>query len=884
MRWDGGPWRHIARKSWQIRAEVDDEIRFHLEMRIAELVKRGYSALAARDEALRQFGDLMETREVCVTSDARREMATERRRYLDEVRQDVVHGARQLRRRWTVTLLAALTLAVGVGASTAIFSATDHVLLRPLPYPDAERIVTIWERDQKNGREKLEMSPGNFLDLQRRNTTFESMGLVDPFSFDLITDGPPQAVSSWQVAQGYLEALGVQPVIGRIFSAAEYQLNTAPTILISEEFWHSRFAGAPDVLGKVLRLDGRMATIIGVLPSSLKYPNAEDLWAPKAFRDEELNDRYSQYMHAVGKLKPGVTLAQAEAELSAVMRELSAQNPTMESDAIRLVPLDREILGEVRPALMVLLAAVGFVLLIACANVASLLLAAGSERAKELAVRASLGAGRRRLLHQLATESIMLAIAGGALALLFARFALRALIALSPPNLPRVETITIDGRVLAFSLTITLLTAILFGLIPALRFSRPDLLATLRASGRSLTSGRDRNRLRGALVVGEVALALVLLIGAGLLMRSFVTLRNNPLGFDPHNRATLQAFMWDLNPTPAQRLQKVADIEAAFRATPGVREVGVVSALPFHPHAINASSKMRIKDRPVANEQQPTVFTTIASPSYFKAMGIPLKAGRPFNERDRMGAPLVTLVNETLARRYFPGENPIGKIINIGVMARPADFEIVGVVGDVRPVSMDSDPNPEMFIPFTQSGGGSMTFVVQTDRNSSEMMPLLRERLWSVDNRQSIYWSQTVEEMIGETLVERRFNLIMLATFSAIALILATIGIYGLISFATQQRTNEIGVRMALGAERTSIVRMIVGQGLRLALPGVAIGIVGALLLTRFLQTMLYGVKPTDLITFTQISLLMIGVAAAAAYLPARRAVRGSPIKAILKE
>jgi putative ABC transport system permease protein len=884
-RWEGRPLRHVTRRPSQIRAEVDEELRFHIEMRIAELIDGGLHASAAREEALRQFGDWGETREVCVSSDERRESSSERRRYLDELRQDIVHGARQLRQRWPVTVVAAITLAVGVGASTAIFSATDHVLLRPLPYAEPERIVAIFESDSKQGRDKLDVSPGNFLDWQRRSTLFESMGLVDPFSFDLITDGPPQAVSSWNVSSGYLESLGVQPVIGRLPRPEDYQRNAAATILISEEFWQRRFGGDRDVVGKVLRLDGRMASIIGVLPASLKYPNAEDLWAPKAFRDDEIQDRYSQYMHAVGKLKPGVTVAQAEGELNAIMRQLKAENPTiMETDGVRLIPLEREILGNVRPALLVLLGAVGFVLLIACANVASLLLAAGSERSKELAVRASLGAGRRRLLHQLATESVLLALVGGALALVFARLAVRAVIALSPPDLPRVESIAIDGRVLGFSLALTLITAVLFGLAPALRFSRPDLLSTLRASGRSVTAGRQRNRLRGALVVGEVALALMLLIGAGLLMRSFVRLRSNDLGFEPENRATLQAFLWDLNPTPELRLQKAEAIMAAMRRTPGVREVGLVSALPFHPHAIDANSKLQIKGKALPAGAEPTVFTTIATPTYFRAMDIPLKAGRMFDQRDRVGTAPVTVVNETLARRFFQGDNPVGKFINISVMARPQDYEVIGVVGDVRPVGLDSDPRPEMFVPFAQAANGSLTFVVQTERKASEMLPLLRERFWSVDNRQSIYWSQTIESMIGETLVERRFNLTLLAAFSAIALILASIGIYGLISFATQQRTNEIGVRMALGAERGEIVRMIVGQGLKLTLPGVILGIIGAFALTRFLQTMLYGVQPTDPFTFAQIAVLMVVVAAAAAYIPARRAVKASPLKAILTE
>jgi putative ABC transport system permease protein len=488
------------------------------------------------------------------------------------------------------------------------------------------------------------------------------------------------------------------------------------------------------------------------------------------------------------------------------------------------------------------------------------------------------------LAHQLGTESLLLAVIGGAIGLFVAWVGIRGLILLSPANLPRVETMTVDGRVLGFSLTITLLTAVLFGLVPALRFSRPDLLSILRASGRSLTAGRERNRLRGVLVVGEIALALVLLIGAGLLMRSFVMLLRNDLGFATENRVSLQTFLWDLNSTPEQLLQKVAALEQAFAATPGVRDVGVVSSLPFHPHAIDAQTRLTINDRPLPPTELPTVHTTIVTPSYFRNLDIPIEKGRSLDERDRAGAPAVVLINQALARRYFSGVNPVGKYITVGAMSRPVSREIVGVVGDVRPLAFDSEARPEIYVPFAQNVTGSVTFVIRTARDAGKMLPILRDRLWQVDERQSIYWSATLDELVGVTLVERRFHLVLLASFSAIALILATIGIYGLISFATQQRTNEIGVRMALGAERKQIVGMIVGQGLRLALPGVALGMAGAFALTRFLQTLLYGVRPTDPLTFTQIALLMIGVAAAASFIPARRAVRGSPIHSILNE
>ena len=809
----------------------------------------------------------------------------QRRWYFDELRQDVVHGLRHLRRRWSLTALAVLTLGIGVGASTAIFSATDHVLLRPLPYTHAAGIVTLWETDEKQGQRTLEASPGNFLAWQKRNRTLESVALAEPYSYDLATDGPPEAVPTWLVTQGWFETMGVQPVIGRLLRPEEYQTNGPLAVLISEGLWQRRFGSDPRVVGQTLRVDRGLATIAGVIPGNVKYPDATEIWGPKIFRPDELIDHTSQYMRVVGRMKAGVTVEQAQEDLKRVARELESEHPsTNRNSSVNVIPITDQVLGRVRPALLILLGAVGFLLLIACANVASLLLAAGAERGRELSVRAALGAGRRRLVHQLGTESLLLAALGGALGLVLARVGVKLLIALSPPELPRMESVSIDGRVLGFSLLVTLFTALLCGLAPALRFSRPDLLTTLRATGRSVTSGRGRNRLRAALVRAEIAAALVLLIGAGLLGRSFVRLLSNDLGFEAENRATLQAFLWDLNPEPQQRANKVAEFESALRGVPGVRNVGVVSALPFHPHAIDAQTKLRIRGRELSEAELPLVYTTIATPDYFTALRIPIRKGRAFSERDRADAPKVVLINETLARRFFPGESPLGQLITVGAMSKPEPREIVGVVGDVRPLALDSEARPEVFVPYAQNLGGSLTFVIETTRPAGAMLEALRNRFWSVDARQSIYWSATLEDLVGSTLVERRFNLILLAGFSAIALILATVGIYGLISFGTQQRANEIGVRLALGAGRMQIVRMIILQGVRLALPGVVLGVLGALVLTRFLRAMLFGVEPTDLITFSQLAALMLVVSAVAAWLPAQRAVRGSPIKAIMSE
>ncbi|MBW3553879.1 MAG: ABC transporter permease [Gemmatimonadetes bacterium] len=876
------PSRGVRRKRSQIRAEVDEELRFHVETLVSELVARGLTPAAARAEALRRFGDYRETEEVCVSADERRELKRERRRFLDEVWSDVRHGARQMRRRASVSLLAIGTLAVGVGATTAIFSAMDHVLLRPLPYDGAERVMTLWETDTRESDPTLEVSAGNFHEWKQRSTVFEAMGLAEPTSFDLSTEGRPEAVPVSAVTEGYLEALGARPIRGRRFTPEDYLPNASPVVLISHGMWQQRFGGASGVVGETLRLDGGDATIVGVMPPSTKYPEPTDLWAPKVLRAREQVDRVSQYMAAVGRLKPGVTAGQAQADLSRVASHLAAEYPSTNATlGVRVVPLRERLLGSIGPTLLTMFGAVTLVLLIACANVAGLMLAAGMERGRELAVRASLGASRGRLLLQLVTESLLLAAIGGLIGIGIAYVAIRGLVLLSPPDLPRFDEIGLDGRVLAFALVLVVLTALLSAIAPALRFSRPDLNATLRGSSRSATAGPDRQRARGVLVAAQVSLALVLLVGAGLLMRSFVALTSNDLGFAVEDRVSLQVFLWDLNPTEEQRARRIVELEETFRATPGVVDAGVVSALPFHPHQIASQTRLAIEGRPVAGEL-PSVNTALASAGYFTTMEIPLKAGRLFDDRDRADAPPVVLINEALARRFFPGEDPLGRMITLGATSTPRPREIIGIVGDVRPVAHDSDPRPEVFVPFSQVPSGSATFVVHAE-DAAAKLPMLRDRLWSVDDRQSIYHSATVEQLVGRTLVERRLHLVVLGAFSLLALVLASVGIYGVVGFMTAQRVNEIGVRMALGAQRPAITRMILASGLRLVLPGILIGLAAALALTRFLASMLYGVAPTDALTFVQVSLLLVLVAVAAAYVPARRVLSGSPIRQVMQ-
>jgi len=879
------PLRHVRRGPRRLRRDVDEEIEFHLAMRAAELERAGHTPAAAWEEAVRRFGEVERTRMVCWESDQRRERTMERREYVVDFVQDFGHGLRQLLRRPGFALIAIATLAVGIGANAAIFSAADHVLLRPLPYDDIDRIVTLWERDLEQVESRREISPGNFLEWQERASAFSAMALAEPWGFDLTGDGPPEPVQAWAVTEGFVEVLGVQPALGRGFLPEEHLADAGTVVLISHQLWQTEFGGDPGVVGRTIELDWRPATVVGVLPRGLEHPNPDrHMWTPKQFQSWERDDRSAGYMYGVARLAPGVTVAQASADMSRVAAQLGAEYPaTNATTGTAVIPLADQVLGEVRTPVLVLLGAVGLLLLIACANVASLLLARAQERSQELGVRAALGAGRFRLMRQLSAESLVLALLGGTAGLALAWAGTRGIALLAPAGLPRADQIAMDGRVLGFGAAVTLFTAFLFGIAPALRFSRPDVLGALRAGGRGSVGGdRARQRLRSTLVVTEVALALMLLIGAGLLMRSFVTLLRNDPGFETERLATVQVFLYDRVPTAAARIQRVQELEARFAALPGVDAVAYVSALPFHPTQVDPAATLDIEGRPVAaGGQAPRINTNIASPGYFDVVGIPVVAGRAFTAYDRGDTPLVAVINETAARRWFASEDPIGQRVTIGVMGPDRTREIVGVVGDVLPFSLESTPRAELFIPYLQSGTAGLTFIARTRGEPVPVVAAMREAVWDVDPQQSIYHAETVEALVGETLVERRFHLALLGIFSLVALVLSAIGVYGLISYTTRQRGHEIGVRLALGARPRDVTGMVVRQGLTLGLAGVAVGLLGAAGLTRFLAGMLYGVEPFDALTFAQIALLMLSIAVVAAWLPGRRAAASDPAAAL---
>jgi putative ABC transport system permease protein len=881
-----GAGRRLLPDVGRIRRDVDAEIEFHLAMRVRELVAAGHSPESARAEALRRFGDLAGTRDICFESDYRVHRRKRRRELMAELVQDIRVSLRQLRRRPGFALVAIVTLAVGIGANAAIFSAADHVLLRSLANEASDRVVTLWESNPAVSDGLLEVAPGNFIEWQGRAETFSAMGLAEPFGFDL-TGGtaPPAPATAWLVTEGFFEAAGVRPNPGRGFLPEEYATN-ARVVVISHRLWQNRYDSDPGLVGRTIELDGSDHVVVGVLPLELDYPEYRDVWAPKVYRPGEDQIRSSGYMQAVARLLPGTGLVEAQRDLDRVASSMALDFPaTNAGTGVRLVPLEQHVLGDVRPALLVLLGAVGLVLLVACANVASLMLARAMERERELGVRVALGAGRFRLIRQLGTEAGTLAALGGLAGLAVAWLGIRGVVALGPSDLPRLETLGMDGRVVLFSVAVTGVTALLFGLAPALHALRAEVRRSLASSSPRSRGHRSGNVFRSALVVGQIGLALVLLIGAGLLGRSFLTLLDNDLGFEIDNRAAIQVFLWDRNEAIDQRILMAQEIERAMEAVPGVAAVGFVSALPFHPSQIDAEGTFTVESRPpVQDNQQPRAHTTVASADYFDVMSIRLVRGRTFTPADRMDAPRVAVINQALADRYFPGEDPIGERVIIGVMDRPVSREIVGIVGDVRPTAFDSDPRPELYVPFAQNGTGSITFVAHARSDASALVPALRDAIQALDPQQAIYHVSTVKQLTSATLVARRFSLVLLGSLSFVGLLLAVVGVYGLMTFATGQRRAEIAVRMALGARRGDVTGMIVGQALRLAVPGIAIGVIGSLYLTRFLQSMLYGVEPTDPVTFVQIVALMAVAATAAAWIPARRAARTEPMGVLREE
>ncbi len=804
---------------------------------------------------------------------------------MKELTQDIRYGFRMLSTRPGFTIVAVIALALGIGANTAIFSLINSVLLRPLPYPEPDRLVML-EESEKDGKSST-TSYATSKDWRERSQTFESISVVRDWSITLTGAGEPEMLQGMRVSANYFGTLAVKPALGREFLPQEDTPATRRVVILSDGLWRRRFGSDADIVGRPIALGGQTFTVAGVMPRgfedlvSARLYQTADLWAPLGY-DETLPwaCRTCRHIQAIARLKRGVSLEQAGVEMNAISQNLIVEHPKDYAFAgVTIIPLLDKFVGAVRPALYLLLGAVGLVLLIACANVANLLLARATQRRKEIAIRSALGARRSRIVRQLLTESTMLSLLGAALGLALVWWSLELLAAFSPPTILRLNEVNVDARVLGFTLALSLLTGIIFGLAPALQASKLDLNAALKEGARG-AGGGGGHRLRNLLVVSEIALALVLMVGAGLLVRSFLRVLDVTPGFEPSNVITMNV---SANGT---RYAEEADVRAFYDEVinrvghlPGVEAAAVVSNLP-----LGGNKDMygfHIEEKPLANpEEAPSVERYVVSPGYLRAMRIPLLAGREFNDHDAPNAPPVVLISVSTAESIWPGEDPIGKRVRMGGMEGPLRT-IVGITGNVSHYALDTPPDLQAYVPEAQWTNSDLQLVVRSPIDPKALMEAVRNEIWAVDKDLPIYSVATMEQLVSASVAQRRFIVILLALMAGLAATLAALGIYSLMSYSVTQRTQELGIRMALGAQSNDVLRLVVGQGILLAMAGIGVGLVASVALTRVMSSMLFGIGATDPLTFTVISLAVAGVALGASFVPARRATKVDPMVAL---
>jgi len=803
--------------------------------------------------------------------------------------QDVRFACRGFVRKPLFAAAAVLTLALGIGANTAIFSVADALLLRPLPYAQPDRLVLLSADQKGTALSRGPLSWIRFEQLSRENRSFASLAAATNESFNLTGREDPEQITAARVSWNFLPVLGIQPALGRGFTAQEDQPGGPLVALLSDGLWRRRFHADPGILGRPITLDQKDYLIIGVLPAGFRFdflgPKLE-LLTTRVFELKLATPQQVQggagFLNYVGRLRDGVTLEQAQVEMSVLAARYRTEHPgfpdTDPSLIVRTGILSAETVANYRPAVLILFGAVGLVLLIACANVASLVLARALGRRREAAVRTAIGAGRRHIVRQWLTESVLLAMAGGAAGAALSAWATRLLVSLAGNNLPRAQEIAINLRVLLFTLALSTVAGLLVGLAPALQMSRTQLNAVLRAEGRGATPGRHRNRMLQLLVVGQVALSTVLLIAAALLLRNFVQLRNAPPGFDPHNLLTMNVTLPPARyPSGPRMIAFFDDLLPRVRSLPGVRAAAVASALPanpdrFSPALAEGQPAVPLAQRPLFNIQ---TFT----PGYIEALRVPLLRGRGFTEHDGANDPRVALVNETALRRFWPHDNPIGKHIWLGRQTNPV--EVVGVLGDVRNVGLAAETQPEIYLPYAQLPWAFMNLIVRTEGDPRLVTRAVRDRVLATDRDQPVTQVQTMTELLDAAAAQPRFTTVLLGTLSGTALLLALVGIYGVIAYSVAERTGELGVRIALGAQRTDILRLVLRQGLGMALAGIAIGVASAFAVTRLLTSELYHVSATDPPAFTASAVLFLAIAVLASYVPARRAMRVDPMEAL---
>jgi len=875
-------------------AEIVEELAQHLDDVYQRALRNGASEENARRAALSELNaehsllnELQHTQKR-PPADPPLPGETRRLNLLADFLQDLRYASRILWKNPGFTAVAVVALALGIGANTAIFSVVNTVLLRPLPYKDPEQLVMVWEDASRHGYPRDTPTAANYIDWRDQNSVFSGMAAISDNNFNLTGIGDPERLKGRSVSANLFPVLGVDPQLGRVFTAAEDQPGAQKVVLLSHRLWQRRFGGDPAMVGKTLRLNDEPYTVAGVMPARFQFPeNDDELWVPIAFSAEEAANRDRHYLQVIARLKPGVTLAQAQSEMTTIGARLQQQYPQSNADlGVAVTSLHEHLVGDIKPALLVLLGAVGLVLLIACANVANLLLARAAMRQKEIALRVALGARRWRLLQQFLTESVLLATLGGILGLALAYAGLLLLGSFIPENIAQAREISLDLKVLGFTLLVSLSTGLIFGLAPAIQALRLNQSETLKEGGRDSVTGRSGKRLRGVLVTAEVAVSLVLLIAAGLLINSFLRLRNIDPGFKVDHLLTMKIEL----PQPKYETFKslsgfYADLVQRVQALPGVQSAAVTTNLPLYRQGNSISIQIEGRPDPPPGQEQ-IVTTRIISPGYFDTMSIPLLAGRPFNDQDAKTTPNVVVVSETMARRIWPGENAVGKRIAPGRIRTDADWmQVIGIVKDVRQFDLIVDPKPQMYLSYRQAVFfPPEDLVVKTDVDPASMAAAVRKAVWEIDKDQPVSNIKTMEEILGDSIARQRFSMLLLGIFAGVALLLAAVGIYGVMSYSVAQRTHEIGIRMALGAQTGAVLKLAVGYGLKLVVAGVLIGLIAAFALTRLMATLLFGVTPTDPATFALISLLLVGVAAVASYIPARRATKVDPLVALRYE
>jgi putative ABC transport system permease protein len=803
---------------------------------------------------------------------------------------DFKYGFRSLMKRPGLTAVALITLALGIGVNTAIFSAVDSVLLRPLPLQDPERVAAIWEHTPVLGIARNEMAPANYFDLRHQNQVFEDVGAFSALSMNFTGEGEPERLEGQLVTANVFAILGVQPALGRVFSADEDQLGKEHVAVLSDSLWRRHFNRDPAVLNRNITLNGESFTVVGVMPPNFFFPVHEsELWVPWAMEPGQAEGRGDHYFRVVARLKPGVTLERANAESEAIAARLAVDYPrTNEGLGFLVNSFHRDYVGDLRLPILILFAAVGLVLLIACANVANLLLAQATARRREIAIRMAVGARRWTIVRQLLIESLLLAVGGGLLGVLGAVWGVDALSKLMPESLSKLQAISIDARVLVFTFLTIGLTAIVFGVAPALHAARANPGEALSELGRDVSGGASGRYLRRVLVVSEVAFAVVLLVGAGLLIRSFQRLRQVDLGFRPDNLLTMRTVL----PMPkyAKPEARRAFYDELFRRlneTPGVESAGMISFLPLSTSGMKFSFSVEGRTQP-NDVNLPFALYRVINPDYFRALGVSLHRGRFFDTRDAVDSTPVAVVNRRLAEQFWPGEDPIGKRLKVGALdSQNAWATIVGVVGDVRQAGFYGEQLYELYVPYTQERRpwvAPRDLVVRTKGDAASMAAAVRQVIWAVDKDQPVSNVRTMEEVFAAAVSRERFQTLLLSLFATLALLLACVGLYGVISYAVAQRTHEIGVRMALGAQSHDVLRLVIRQGMVLTLAGLVVGVIGGLAVTRVMTDLLFGVTATDAVTFISVGGLLVGVALLACYIPARRATRIDPLVALRYE